>query len=111
MADEKTPGLDQDVEFFCLTAAKREVRKLRDAIRLHRDQKGDDRCWMDDEVLYKTLPEGYTPPERDSTVELAHCQQYIASRHNPGTVYLSPEREIERLRERIAKLEAASPGD
>jgi hypothetical protein len=74
------------------------VLELEAAIRKHRDQRGDDRCWMDDEELYKVLPEGYNPPERDSAVELANCQKFIACRHNPGTKYVSPEREIERLR-------------
>jgi hypothetical protein len=75
-----------------------EVRRLQAAVRHHRDQRGDDRCWMDDEELYRALPEGFTPPPRDSRVELANCERYIASRHNPGTEYVSPEREIERLR-------------
>ncbi len=102
---------DQDIEPFNRVQLKEEVRKLRGAIRLHRDQKGDDRCWLDDESLYKILPEGYTPPERDSTVELAKCQQYIASRHNPAITYLSPEREIERLRAEIVELKAKLPPD
>ncbi len=74
-----------------------EVERLRDAIRQHRDARGDDRCWMDDEELYKVLPEGYTPPARDTTVELASCEQYIACRHNPATEYVSPQRRIEQL--------------
>lgn len=79
--------------------AVRMVAELAKAIRLHRDQRGDDRCWMDDELLYKSLPEGYTPPARDSSVELKNCERFIACRHNPATVYVSPEREIEELRE------------
>lgn len=75
-----------------------EVDQLRTAIRSHRDQRGDDRCWQDDETLYAVLPEGFTAPARDSSVELANCQRYIACRHNPGTEYVSPQREIERLR-------------
>jgi hypothetical protein len=30
------------------------------AVREHRDQRGDDRCWRDDRKLYASLPEGYT---------------------------------------------------
>lgn len=82
----------------CCRELAEEIVILRKAIRAHRDARGDDRCWMDDEELYKSLPEGYTPPERDSTVELERCRQYIASRQHPQTVYLSPEREIERLK-------------
>jgi hypothetical protein len=78
--------------------------KYEEAIRKHRDQKGDDRCWMDDEELYKILPEGYTPPERDSCVELELCKKFIATRHNPGTSYISPERRIEELEEENRKL-------
>lgn len=74
-----------------------EVERLRQAIRTHRDQRGDDRCWQDDETLYNVLPEGYTPPVRDTSVELELCQRYIASRHNPATTYISPQREIDEL--------------
>jgi hypothetical protein len=75
--------------------------RLQDAIRRHRDQRGDDRCWMDDEELYAVLPEGYTPPARDTAVELKNCERFIASRRNPTTEYVSPEREIEQLRARL----------
>jgi hypothetical protein len=34
-----------------------EVLKLRYGIRQHRDEKGHDRCWIDDEKLYLLLPE------------------------------------------------------
>lgn len=77
--------------------------KLLAGIRKHRDQRGDDRCWQDDEELYKLLPEGYTPPARDTKVELENCQKFIANRHSPKTQYVSPEREIERLRNEVHK--------
>lgn len=83
-----------------------EVERLRSGIRSHRDARGDDRCWRDDEDLYRLLPEGYTPPERDSSVELERCRQYIASRQNPATVYLSPELELNRLRDLLAEMRA-----
>ena len=76
------------------------------AIRKHRDQRGDDRCWRDDEELYAALPEGYTPPARDTTVELENCKRFIESRQNPKTEYVSPEREIERLRNENQRLRA-----
>jgi hypothetical protein len=78
---------------------------LRAGIRKHRDQKGDDRCWMDDEELYKLLPEGYEAPVRDSSVELKQCELYIKCRHNPGTEYVSPQRRIEELEARVRELE------
>lgn len=74
------------------------------AIRKHRDQRGDDRCWLDDEELYRVLPEGYVAPYRDSSVELDLCRQYIACRHNPNTVYVSPQRRIEELELEVSKL-------
>jgi hypothetical protein len=80
-----------------------ELKDLRDVIRSHRDVKGDDRCWMDDADLYAALPEGYTPPARDTSVELANCERYIASRQNPATVYISPERRIETLEEQVGE--------
>jgi len=40
--------------------AKEEILKARNAIRKHRDAKGDDRCWFDDDLIYQCLP-GYKP--------------------------------------------------
>jgi hypothetical protein len=79
----------------------KEIEKLRAAIRKHRDQRGDDRCWMDDEELYRVLPEGFTPPARDTAVELANCERFIACRQNPATEYVSPNFEIGMLEERV----------
>lgn len=70
---------------------------LQQAVREHRDARGDDRCWLDDETLYKCLPEGYTPVERDTTVELDMCRKFILNRRHPLTIYESPQRCIERL--------------
>ena len=75
-----------------------QLQNLRDAVRAHRDARGDDRCWLDDEELYKMLPEGYTPPARDTSVELDLCRKFILNRRHPKTTYISPEREIERLK-------------
>jgi hypothetical protein len=82
--------------------AEAERDRLRAAIRTHRDQRGDDRCWLDDEELYRALPEGHTPPARDSAVELALCEKFIACRHNPATEYVSPQRRIEELEAELA---------
>jgi hypothetical protein len=73
------------------------LRRAEHGIRAHRDARGDDRCWRDDEELYKLLPEGYEAPAFDSCVELDRCWQFIHSRHNPTTVYVSPQRRIEAL--------------
>lgn len=107
-ADEQD---EKDAHFIssCSTAVPAmiaEIERLQQAIRKHRDQRGDDRCWLDDETLYAVLPEGYTPPERDCSVELSLCEKYIASRHNPKTTYVSPQRRIEELEAEIERLKA-----
>lgn len=87
-------------------ANKRKLQALRDAVRRHRDQRGDDRCWLDDEELYRHLPEGYDPPKRDTAVELDNCRKYLASRQNPKTEYDSPQRRIEELEKALEALKA-----
>lgn len=85
-------------------AAETALEHLRTAIRAKRDVRGDDRCWRDDEALYQMLPEGYEPPARDTAVEIGNCLRFIASCQHPKTEYVSPEREIERLRNELDKL-------
>lgn len=80
-----------------------EVERLRAGIRRHRDYCGDDRCHLDDGELYALLPEGDTRPERDTAVTLANCVKFIECRQK-GREYVSPEREIERLREEKRQL-------
>lgn len=43
-------------------AAAKRLAAVEDAIRMHRDQRGHDRCWLDDEALYAVLPEGFNTP-------------------------------------------------
>jgi NTP pyrophosphatase (non-canonical NTP hydrolase) len=76
---------------------RKQLNTLYEAIRKIRDVRGDDRCWMDYEVLFALLPEGYTPPKRDETVELELCKQFIRSCHDPKVNYVSPQRRIEVL--------------
>lgn len=83
----------------------RQVNTLEAAIRKHRDFRGDNRCWIDDEELYKVLPEGYTPPDREVAVEFEFCQRFILCRRNPATEYISPQVEIERLGAEVARLQ------
>lgn len=75
----------------------RELLKLREAIRKVRETKGDDRCWKDWEAVFALLPEGYTSPATDSTIELENCKQFIACSQDPRTKYVSPQRRIEEL--------------
>lgn len=37
------------------------IEELETAIRTHRDQRGDDRCWLDDVELYAVLHEDKQP--------------------------------------------------
>lgn len=81
--------------------------ELVEKIRWTKDQyiNGDDKCWKDLEDLFKLLPEGYTPPERDECVELQYCQWYIKSCHNPNIKYESPQRRIEELEKEVEELQ------
>ena len=81
-----------------------EVERLRAAIRKHRDYRGDDRCYQDDAELYAVLPEGDTRPTSDTAVTIENCAKYIIYRQQ-GREYVSPQREIERLRARVKALE------
>ena len=85
------------------------IDELETAIRNHRDQKGDDRCWLDDVEIYKVLPEGvadadlrlHCPKEM-----LENCKKYLAHRQNPEVPYISPQREIEKLEKENERLRA-----
>ncbi len=65
------------------------VEALEAAIRKHRDQHGDDRCYLDDFELYAILPEGAPGPEAlalpDRATFLANCARFHATRQVPGT--------------------------
>ncbi len=78
--------MNEDLESMSLEELKAEVLKLRSSIRYHKDQKGDDRCWVDDLRLYEALPEGAEghnstlPPEE---VFLENCKRFCRSRQVP----------------------------
>lgn len=91
-------------------SAFKRIGQLEDAIRNHRDQRGDDRCWMDNEELYKVLPEGYTAPARDTEVELKLCEKFISCMKNPATEYVSPQRRIEELEAELKQYRAVNDG-
>lgn len=84
---------------------KKEIEKLRDAIRQHRDEKGHDRCWMDDDRLYSMLPEGNegvdtTLPPRECF--LKNCEKFYENRQKGdepwyaenGQVYPAPPKTL-----------------
>ncbi len=64
---------------------REEIRRLRAGIRTHRDQRGDDRCWLDDEKLYALLHEG-VPARTSLDIELMlpNCRRFIETRQHPA---------------------------
>jgi hypothetical protein len=61
-----------------------EIKRLRKEIRWHRDQLGDYRCWLDDDKLYKALPNGdgihcAPPPEEFRRL----CEEFWQNRQRP----------------------------
>lgn len=79
------------------------------AVRKHRDQKGDDRCWLDDRELYAVLPEGVADADlrlHNPAEMLRNCQRYIASRQDPSQSYVSPQRRIEELEAEVLRLKS-----
>lgn len=59
------------------------IKTLEAAIRKHRDQRGDDRCWLDDMELYAVLGEPIHPnilalPPRETF--LGNCARYFECR-------------------------------
>lgn len=84
-----------------------EIMKLRNAIRAHRDQKGDDRCWMDDIELYKVLPEGVVNADLSLLSDeqfRRNCDLFIKNRKCPvpqGAVI--GKYVMDRLRDRIGQ--------
>jgi hypothetical protein len=85
-----------------------EIERILDCIRKHRDQHGDDRCWMDDNELYEnTLPEGINGADlrlHAPCEMIINCAKYIAHRQDPSIPYVSPQRTIEELEAKIAGL-------
>jgi hypothetical protein len=68
----------------------RDVQELRNAIRKHRDERGHDRCWLDDQELYKALPEGLQgdsklPPKEEF---IKNCHRYWEHRQDPSVAFI-----------------------
>lgn len=82
--------IDRDIDAMDAAALRQEVERLREGIRLHRDEKGHDRCWVDDLRLYELLPEKLpadtTLPPREEF--LKNCARFYENRGNcPRTYY------------------------
>lgn len=84
----------------------RRIKELETAIRNHRDQKGDNRCWLDDLELYKVLNDGKSgdlslPPKCEF---LESCSRFWEQRHtNEGATIGKPT--INQLEEKVILLE------
>jgi hypothetical protein len=99
-------------------AALAEVDRLRSAVREHHDQRGDDRCHLDDRKLYHAvLGEGVDPyasalpPDADM---LESCRRYISQRRCPGPQGVLPlpgGMTIAQLTAEVDRLRAAAPGE
>lgn len=63
------------------------VAALEAAIRDHRDQRADDRCWMDDDILYAALGDKKESDNRvgDKFAMIQNCVRYVDRRCAGGT--------------------------
>jgi hypothetical protein len=84
-----------------ISRLEKKIIYYENAIRKHRDQKGDDRCYEDDYELYKSLPEGYIPPISAVGIDLNLCAKYQQCRQDPRIEYVSPQKQIEEQNIRI----------
>ncbi|HLD80360.1 MAG TPA: hypothetical protein VJA18_07430 [Candidatus Nanoarchaeia archaeon] len=58
------------------------VKELRSVIRYHRDQIGDDRCWIDDFMVWNVLPETKQPPRLPKYEEgMKQCRLFFKHRN------------------------------
>lgn len=74
--------VDGDLVGLNYIELQHEVMKLREGIRNHRDQKGDDNCWLDDYALYGLLPEKIKadPQLPDKQLMMLNCSRYYDCR-------------------------------
>lgn len=92
--DTDDSGLDADIESFGAEPLRELMRKTRSVLRWHRDQRGDDRCWLDDWKLYReTLPENqisfFVLPERSEFMR--RCERFFIMRQSPYDSETVPE--------------------
>lgn len=87
---ERYRDKDGDIQTLDLAGSNMEIRKLRKAIRTHRDERGHERCWQSDNDLYMVLPEKLPhldklPPYMEWMNECEkHCQKYWTERQKPN---------------------------
>lgn len=74
--------MDADLGKMKKEELKQEILKLRSAIRKHRNEKGHDRCWLDDNELYMVLPEKESADTKLPTWQefSAECKKFYETR-------------------------------
>lgn len=89
---------------------KQRVAELEEAIRQHRSQKADDRCWEDDQKLYAVLNDGNLGDNTtcDPCVMLENCKRFISNRMQGGDwpSYEELEQQIKHLNQWVADLQS-----
>jgi hypothetical protein len=81
---------DPDIREMPVIELQDEIMKLREGIRKHRDQKGDENCWLDDQFyLYGLLPEKINadPQLPEKPLMMANCSRYYDCR-KAGKLYI-----------------------
>jgi len=82
--------VDNDLLEMSAEQLREELMKVRTAIRTHRDQKGDENCWLDDQFyLYGLLPEvkDADPQLPDKELMMMNCSRYYDCR-KAGKLYI-----------------------
>lgn len=81
--------MDEDISIMSVVELQNEIMKLREGIRSHRDQKGDDNCWLDDFQLYGLLPEKINadPQLPNKELMMLNCSRYYDCR-KAGKLYV-----------------------
>ena len=82
--------VDGDLKAMTRDLLEVEAKRLRDGIRQHRDEKGDDRCCLDDQRLYALLPDTQaaitTLPAKE--IFLKSCERFWQTRQaSPGKLH------------------------
>ena len=99
-------GQEMEIRDYFANAAQR-VLQLEAAIRQHRNEKADDRCWLDDYILYSVLGDTIVHDNRvgDRAEMLLNCKRFIDQRCDGGTwpTYVELEVTITALRADLAK--------
>lgn len=75
---------------------KKAIIVRREAIRLHRDQKGDDRCWLDDYLVWKLLDDTRAMPQFSMEEGMEKCKEFFAHRNSDFTDSRHPEAVVDR---------------